>query len=107
MADDVLLVLSTFSDPESAVRIAKQLVTDKLAACANITAPVQSIYHWEGKIENAQETMVFFKTTATRFAEFQTTLQFLHPYDVPEVVAFRVADGLPDYLRWVVESCVP
>ena len=105
MADDVLLAISTFPDVETATRISRQLVTDKLVACANIGAPVQSIYHWQGKIDEAQETMVFFKTTAAQFEAFQAALRSLHPYDVPEVVALRVADGLPEYLRWVADSC--
>jgi len=105
MAEEILLVISTFPDPETARRIAQQLVTEKLAACANITAPVQSIYHWQGRVENAQETMVFFKTTAERFPQLTTELQELHPYDVPEIVALQIADGAPAYLRWVAESC--
>jgi len=49
--------------------------------------------------------MVFFKTTRERFDELQTTLRSLHPYDVPEIIAVPVVDGLPEYLRWVSESC--
>lgn len=105
MADDVLLAISTFPDPETARRISEQLVNERLAACANILRAVQSIYRWEGKVENAAETMVFFKTTEERFTAFRTRLQTLHPYDVPEIVALRVSDGLPEYLRWVGESC--
>ena len=104
MADEILLAISTFPDAETATRIARKLVTEKLAACANIGAPVQSIYHWQGTIEEAQETMVFFKTTAARFEEFQGRLRSLHPYEVPEIVALRIAEGLPDYLQWVAES---
>lgn len=105
MVAEVLFVISTFPDAATARRIATQLVTEKLAACANLTAPVQSIYRWEGKVEEAQETIVFFKTTPERFDLFQSTLRSLHPYDVPEIVALRVTDGLPEYLRWVGESC--
>lgn len=105
MSDEILLAISTFPDAETATRIARELVTERLAACANIGAPVQSIYHWQGNIEEAQETMVFFKTTAARFPEFQTALRSRHPYEVPEIVALRVADGMPKYLQWVEESC--
>ena len=105
MIEEVFLAISTFPDAETATRIATQLITDKLAACANITAPVQSIYRWEGKLEQAQETIVFFKTTAARLQEFQQALRSLHPYEVPEIVALPVAGGLPDYLRWVTENC--
>ena len=105
MADEILLGISTFPDAETAVRIAEQLVTEKLAACANITAPVRSIYHWEGKLEKTEETMVFFKTTQSRYERFERTLRSLHPYAVPEIVCLRIAAGLPDYLRWVERSC--
>jgi periplasmic divalent cation tolerance protein len=106
MTPEVLLVISTFPDAETAGRIASELVTEKLAACANIAPSVQSIYRWQGKVEEASEAMVFFKTTAGCFEQFQIKLRSLHPYDVPEIIALRVADGLPDYLSWVEESCL-
>ena len=106
MAEEILLGISTFPDAATAARIAEQLVTDKVVACANITtAPVRSIYHWEGKLEKTEETMVFFKTTQGRYQDFERALRSLHPYEVPEIVCVRVAAGLPDYLRWVERSC--
>ncbi|MEO5720264.1 MAG: divalent-cation tolerance protein CutA [Chthoniobacterales bacterium] len=106
MADEAWLVVSTFPDPETARRISRQMVDEHLAACANLTPTIQSIYRWEGKVEEAQETMVFFKTTPARFPELQARLKSLHPYDVPEIIAVPIRDGLPDYLRWVSENCV-
>lgn len=105
MADEVLLAISTFPDAELARRVSRELVERKLAACANIGGGVQSIYHWQGKIEEAQETMVFFKTMRSRFSEFQNALRLLHPYEVPEIVAVRIEDGLSSYLQWVAGSC--
>ena len=105
MAEEILLAMSTFPDAQIARSISRQLVEQKLAACANIGGGVESIYHWQGKIEEAQETLVFFKTTRSRFEEFQQVLRSLHPYEVPEIVAFSVADGLPAYLHWVESSC--
>jgi len=105
MSEQVLLALSTFPDAETARRIAQQLVTERLAACANLTPAVESIYRWEGKVEQAEETLVLFKTTRARFPALQAKLKSLHPYDVPELIAVAVQDGLPDYLRWVAESC--
>lgn len=106
MADEIVLAISTFPDAVLARRVAEQLISENLAACANIGGPVDSIYRWEGKIENARETMVFFKTTSGRFAEFQKKLRSLHPYDVPEIICLGVAGGLPEYLRWVSENSV-
>lgn len=101
----VVIAISTFPDRGTASRIAEQLVSERLAACANISADVQSIYWWEGKLEQAGETLVFFKTTEARFAQLRERLHVLHPYDVPEIICTNVADGLPAYLSWVRESC--
>jgi periplasmic divalent cation tolerance protein len=79
-------------------------VTENLAACANIVPAVESIYRWQEKVENAQEILVFFKTTAARYAAFQDRLKALHPYEVPEIICLRIADGLPEYLRWIGEN---
>lgn len=104
MTEETLLICGTFPEIETARRIAQQLVTENLAACANIIPAVESIYRWQGKIENAPETLVFFKTTAARSAAFQDRLKSLHPYEVPEIICLRIADGLPEYLRWVAEN---
>ena len=105
MVEEILLALSTFPDAQIARSISRQLVEQKLAACANIGGGVESIYHWQGKIEEGQETLVFFKTTRSRFEEFQRVLRSLHPYEVPEIVAVRIEEGLPAYLEWVESSC--
>ncbi len=107
MTDDVLLVLSTFPDRGKAQRIAEELVHSRFAACANVASAVDSFYWWKGEVEAATEVLVYFKTTVARFAEFREKLGELHPYDVPEILAFRVHDGSPDYLRWVAENCGP
>jgi periplasmic divalent cation tolerance protein len=106
MAEEVLLAISTFPEIETARHIAGQLVAENLVACANIVPAVESIYRWQGRIENGQETLVFFKTTAARSAAFQEKLKSLHPYDVPEIICLRIAEGSPEYLRWVAENCV-
>jgi periplasmic divalent cation tolerance protein len=105
MADQVLLVISTFPDAETASRIARTLVEEKFAACANLMPAVHSIYRWKEKIETAGEVMVFFKTTLDRQAAFQEKLRSLHPYEVPEIVFVPVDRGLPAYLSWVAEGC--
>jgi len=104
MADEVFLAFSTFPDIETARRIARELVTDNFAACANIIPAIESIYRWQGKIEQGNETLVLFKTTAARSAAFQEKLKSLHPYDVPEIICLRIAEGSPEYLRWVIDS---
>ena len=101
----VLLALSTFPDHETAQRISNQLVTEKFAACANILPGIESIYRWKEKIETSNETLVFFKLSEDRQSAFQEKLRSLHPYEVPEIIIVPVTTGLPEYLRWVAESC--
>ena len=105
MTAKILLALSTFPDAETARRISNQLVSEKFAACANILPAVESIYRWKERIETAGEVIVFFKTTPDRQEAFQEKLRSLHPYDVPEIIFVPVANGLPEYLRWVIENC--
>jgi periplasmic divalent cation tolerance protein len=105
MPEKILLALSTFPDAETARRISNELVAQKFVACANILPSVESIYTWKGKIEKADETLVFFKLSEVRQAAFQEKLRSLHPYDVPEIVFVPISSGLPDYLRWVAENC--
>jgi periplasmic divalent cation tolerance protein len=105
MAEKVLLALSTFPDQETAREISNELVTKKLAACANILPGVESIYRWKEKIESGNETLVLFKLSEDRQSAFQEKLRSLHPYEVPEIIFVPVSTGLPEYLRWVTESC--
>jgi periplasmic divalent cation tolerance protein len=104
MAGEILLAFSTFPDIETARRISRELVTENFVACANIIPAIESIYRWQGKIEQGNETLVLFKTTAARYAAFQEKLKSLHPYDVPEIIGLSVAEGSPEYLRWVVDN---
>ena len=105
MSQKILLALSTFPDAETARKVSNQLVTEKFAACANILPGAESVYRWKEKIETGNETLVFFKLSENRQAAFQEKLHSLHPYEVPEIIFVSVANGLPDYLRWVAESC--
>ena len=105
MADQVFLAISTFPVVETANRIAEVLVTEKLAACANLLPGVHSIYRWKEKIETAGEVIVFFKTTEDRQAAFEEKFRSLHPYEVPELISVKIDSGSPDYLRWVIDNC--
>lgn len=107
MADAALLVLSTFPDPATAARIGRELVEQHCAACVNLLPAVQSIYRWEGKVEEGSETLAFIKTTSERYEALETTLRRLHPYEVPEIIALPIDEGSPAYLRWVSEQCAP
>lgn len=102
---EFVIALSTFPDKETANRIAREMVEGALAACANIVPSITSIYFWKDRVEEGTEVLGIFKLTASRFDEFQTRLRALHPHDVPEIIRVNIAEGSPEYLRWVAESC--
>jgi periplasmic divalent cation tolerance protein len=103
--DKVLIAFSTFPDADTARKIVREIVEARLAACGNIVPQIESIYHWQGKIESSGEALALFKLAANRFSEFEKKLRSLHPYDVPEIICVNAENDSPDYLRWVVESC--
>ena len=99
--DAVLVAMTTLPDEVTAARVAHALLTARVAACVNRLAPCQSEYWWQGKLEQAQEWPLLIKTTRGRYAALEATLRAVHPYDVPELVAWPVTAGLPPYLQWV------
>ena len=96
-----LLVFSTFPDAATARNISRSLVTERLAACANLLPAVTSIYVWQGAHTESEETLVLFKTPRELYPALEARLRTLHPYEVPEIVAAEVTTGLPAYLQWV------
>jgi periplasmic divalent cation tolerance protein len=99
-----IVVFVTAPDEQNAAAIGRALVEEHLAACANLLGPIRSIYRWEGAVEDAPEHLIVIKTRASLFAQLQARVRQLHPYQVPEIVALRIQDGLPQYLRWIGES---
>ena len=102
---EVLIAFCTFPDAEAARKIVREIVDFRLVACGNTIPKIHSIYRWQGKVESADEALAIFKLDAACYAKFETTLRSLHPYDVPEIIAYKIDNGLPEYLRWVTESC--
>lgn len=103
----VIAVLTNLPDSESAFNLARQIVQLRLAACANVLAPVRSFYRWEGRDEEATEHPVLFKSTADRYDALERAIRERHPYSVPEIVAWPVERGLADYLDWVERETRP
>lgn len=95
------IVLTTCPDKACAERIARALVEEGLAACVSILPPMRSIYRWEGKIETASEQLLIIKSVTARFPAIRDRLCALHPYELPEIIAVPIADGLPEYLAWL------
>jgi len=98
---DVRVAFATAPDAEVAARIARALVEEELAACANLVSNVRSIYRWQGKLEDESEVMLILKTRADRVDALAERLRALHPYEVPELLVLPVESGLPAYLDWV------
>lgn len=98
---DTLLVLTNLPDAEAAGRIARLLIERRLAACVNILAPCTSVYRWNGAVETAAEVPLLIKTCADRYPALQAALAEAHPYELPEIVAVPLHDGLPAYRAWV------
>lgn len=94
-------MLCNAPDLTCAERLAQGLISEQLAACVNLLSPVQSIYRWQGQIEQATEISLLCKTTATAYPAVERYLQQHHPYETPEIIAWPVAAGLPAYLTWV------
>jgi len=101
---DALVCSSTCPDTSTAEHIARVLVEDRLAACVNLLPGVRSVYRWEGEVAVDDEVLLMIKTTQDRLPALRDRLVALHPYDVPELVAVTVADGLPAYLRWIADA---
>ena len=99
--EQVLLVMTNLPDLPAAQAMARALVSAKLAACVNILPAVHSVYRWQGEVEEASEVTLLVKTTQRRYPQLQQAIVSAHPYDVPEVIAWPLADGHPPYLHWV------
>ena len=106
MDNEVLLVFITFASEEEAKRLASTLVTENLAACVSFVPGVESFYRWEGAVHSASEILGIIKTTALAYPALQIRMRELHSYQVPEIVALSVSQGLPAYLDWVRSSCL-
>lgn len=101
---DKRIVLTTAGSQDEARKIARALVERRLVACVNIVALVESVYRWQGKVENAQEWLLIIKTTAQAFPKVREAICELHSYDVPECVLLSIEDGSKAYLDWIAES---
>lgn len=86
--------------------LARVLLDDRLAACVNIGAPVESIYHWRARIETAEEIPVVIKTQSALYSDVESAIRKVHPYDTPEIIAIPVLDGNSRYLEWLASETV-
>jgi len=96
-----LLALCSCPDDDVADRIAAALVEERLAACVNRIGGIASTYRWKGSVQRDNEVLLLIKTTRARFDALRERIVFLHPYELPEVIAVDIALGLPPYLEWI------
>jgi periplasmic divalent cation tolerance protein len=101
---ETLVVLCTCPTGEEAERLARALLEGRLAACVTTLPGAQSWYWWKGAVESAHEWLLLIKTTRERYDTLERTLASVHPYEVPEILAFEPSAGLPAYLAWVARE---
>lgn len=98
----IRVVLTTFSDQETAAQVVRTLVSENLVACGTILPGARSIYRWQGNIEDAAEVVVLFKIPSADEALFINRLVEIHSYDVPEIISFEPSCVHEAYARWVL-----
>lgn len=102
-----VFVYVTVPSAAEARKIADTVVADRLAACANILPGMHSIYHWKGKIEEADETVIIFKTRASLFPALEARVKELHSYASPCIAALPLVAVQQAYLDWIMAETKP
>jgi periplasmic divalent cation tolerance protein len=100
----IVTVYAVFGSAAEAQSIARTVVEERLAACANILAPCRSVYRWQGKIEEAEEVPALFKTRAGTAEALLARIAELHSYEVPAAVVWAIERALPAYSEWVAKE---
>lgn len=101
---DNKLVLTTAGSKDEAQRIARTLVERRLAACVNLVQRVESVYRWQGNIEEAEEWLLLIKTTSAAFERVRDAIKELHSYELPECISLAIDGGSSAYLEWLEDS---
>lgn len=101
---DKIAILVTFDRQEGALTCARALLEERLVACAQIDAPIRSLYLWQGALCDEVEVRLIFKTRRDLFEQACARIAQLHPYECPQIVALDIAAGHAPYLDWIDES---
>lgn len=99
-----LIVLTTSPGNITAKKIANALVEAGTAACVNILPPMSSVFFWQGRVEQEEEQLLIIKTAASAYQAVENIIKAHHPYEVPEIVAVSIVQGLPAYLAWIDQT---
>jgi len=102
--NQVIVTYCTCPDQATAEKIARLLVESSLAACVNILPNLTSVYSWNGQIESAEEHLLMIKSPQAAYKAIETAIRSQHPYELPEIIAVPVVQGLPEYINWI-HSC--
>lgn len=103
-ASQVVIALVSCPTRRVARRLAHELIARRAAACVNIVPAIESTFRWQGKVDRARELLLIIKTTVGRFPALRRLVVQLHPYEVPEVIGWRLCAGHRPYLDWVTSS---
>jgi|Deesub1362B_J571_1020462.scaffolds.fasta_scaffold00115_36 periplasmic divalent cation tolerance protein len=103
MEENLILVICTFPDRESSLKVSKFLIENKLAACVNIF-PCESIFFWENKINEEKEYIAFIKTRKKLFETVKNEIGKMHPYSTPEIISFKIENINEKYFKWVLKE---
>ena len=106
MTDKVVIMVTAVSRRECR-KIARRLIEEKLAACVSITQSIQSVYRWEGKIDQSKEFLMLIKTTRNLFPQIKVEIAQIHSNHTPEIICLPIIDGSPNYLQWISDSVRP
>jgi periplasmic divalent cation tolerance protein len=103
---EIRILVTTFSKEEQATEVVRTLVREQLVACGTLLRGARSIYVWQGNLEDTEEIVVIFKTTATAAPAAAARLKELHPYEVPEILVLSAESTNAAYALWVAENVV-
>jgi periplasmic divalent cation tolerance protein len=104
---EAVIVLTNLPDRESAMKLARELVERRLAACVNVLGDISSVYRWQGRVATETEVPLLIKTRRSLYERVEAAISALHPYELPEIVAVPIGRGLAAYLEWVVAETTP
>jgi periplasmic divalent cation tolerance protein len=104
---EMLLVFSTFATEEDAARLVRVLLEEHLIACGNLLPGARSLYRWQGEVADEREVVAILKTRKQDWPALLSRLHELHPFEIPECVAVRIAAGAPKYLAWLEAALAP
>ena len=101
---DAVLVLTTLGSADAAADFVRLLLERRLVACGTLLPGGRSLYRWEGRVADEPEVVVLLKTRRSRLAELEAAFAELHPYTLPELLAFDATGGIARYLGWIASE---